>query len=675
MGNNASDNDIGINLGWWANDNEITNNTVSNFEDGIRLFNSNRNHINNNTASFNNWNGIYIRSSSENNITNNNAFFNSGFGINLDSSDSNKLSGNILSNNKYAIYLFASIGNNLSDNIMLENGIYPNGNLIEHWNTHDIDTSNIVNGKPVYFWKNKTSGVIPSDAGQIILANCQNIKIETFELNNCSIGIHLGFSMFCNISYNNLYGNINGIMLSYSNWNIIAYNNASDNSAGIYIIYSSWNNISHNNVILGSYCGIVLVYSTWNNISGNNASSDKDDGIYLRYSDNNKVTANDVSNNTCGINLDESHINNITNNNASYNTNGIHLSRSNENHINNNNFSSNIYGIDLFGTSNINIFTGNIVLDNQYGISFYSSNGNDIIDNNISNNNRGIYLWSSSNNNIITENIVSSNTLWGIYFQSTSGNMIYKNNFINNTNQAFDDREDNYWDNGYPVGGNFWSDYNGNDSFKGPLQDQPGSDGIGDTNYSIDSDSIDNYPRMEPYADKPLENYTILKQGWNLISIPLIQNDQSMKKVLEMIDGYYDAIQWYNTSDSFDPWKHHKVAKPFGNDLFEVNDTMGFWIHITQPGNTIFLCNGTQPTSNQSIQLHTGWNMVGYPSLTNHNRTIGLNNLTFGDHVDAIWSWNAAAQRWEEMGESDNFTIGKGYYIHAKTKCEWEVPL
>jgi len=37
------------------------------------------------------------------------------------------------------------------------------------------------------------------------------------------------------------------------------------------------------------------------------------------------------------------------------------------------------------------------------------------------------------------------------------------------------------WDNGYPSGGYYWSDYNGTDSYSGPYQDLTGSDGIGDT--------------------------------------------------------------------------------------------------------------------------------------------------------------------------------------------------
>ncbi|UCF08601.1 MAG: hypothetical protein JSW28_02620, partial [Thermoplasmata archaeon] len=171
-------------------------------------------------------------------------------------------------------------------------------------------------------------------------------------------------------------------------------------------------------------------------------------------------------------------------------------------------------------------------------------------------------------------------------------------------------------------------------------------------------------------------NYLILKQGWNLISIPLIQEEQNLTQVLKSIEGWYDAVQWYDNADTSDHWKHHKVGKPFGNDLSELNETMGFWIHITKPGDTIFICNGTEPTENQTIPLHPGWNMAGFPSLTNKNRTAALNNLTFGVEVDSIWAFNASSNKWEELASpSDRFELGRGYWLHVTQGCEWEVPM
>ena len=56
------------------------------------------------------------------------------------------------------------------------------------------------------------------------------------------------------------------------------------------------------------------------------------------------------------------------------------------------------------------------------------------------------------------------------------------------------------WDNSYPDGGNFWSDYNGTDVYKGPYQNETGSDGIGDTPYVIDANNTDRYPRLQLYT-------------------------------------------------------------------------------------------------------------------------------------------------------------------------------
>jgi hypothetical protein len=117
------------------------------------------------------------------------------------------------------------------------------------------------------------------------------------------------------------------------------------------------------------------------------------------------------------------------------------------------------------------------------------------------------------------------------------------------------------------------------------------------------------------------------------------------------------------------------VGKPFGNDLSRINETMGFWINIVQPGNTIFFYSGIQPTSNTTITLYPGWNMVGYPSLTSYNRTVGLNNLTFGKEIDIIQWYNSSTHTWHDLDDADYFEPKTGYWIHANTKCDWEVPL
>jgi hypothetical protein len=173
------------------------------------------------------------------------------------------------------------------------------------------------------------------------------------------------------------------------------------------------------------------------------------------------------------------------------------------------------------------------------------------------------------------------------------------------------------------------------------------------------------------------QSYSIqLYEGWNLISISFIQSDTDISRVLNSINGSYDAVQWYNAGDNSDHWKHNHISKPSQlNDLESIDHKMGFWIHVTQPGGVLFKCSGIIPTENQSITLKTGWNLVGYPSLSNRTRDKALNNLTFNTDIDAIWTYNASNQKWEQIGEFDYFEKGRGYWIHVKTDCVWEVPL
>jgi hypothetical protein len=64
--------------------------------------------------------------------------------------------------------------------------------------------------------------------------------------------------------------------------------------------------------------------------------------------------------------------------------------------------------------------------------------------------------------------------------------------------RIYENGSDTCWDDGYPSGGNYWSDYAGIDNYSGANQDQPGSDGIGDIPYIIDPYHVDNYPLITP---------------------------------------------------------------------------------------------------------------------------------------------------------------------------------
>jgi len=314
--------------------------------------------------------------------------------------------------------------------------------------------------------------------------------------------------------------------------------NGTANSKGFSL--SGRNNVTIRNTTIKNFTyGIYLVASSNNSISGNNITNNGD-GIFLNFADNNLI-----SNNTCeynglhdiqkhGIELWNSDNNLISNNTCSSNyARGISLSHSDHNTISNNICENNYYhGIHLDYSSN-NTISNNTCEHNSWGINLnYSSNNT--ISNNIANNNLGydgICLWENCNNNTLTNNTCENNAYNGINLYSSSNNMvsgnnannntcgiglddsnnnsIYHNNFIDNTNQVYNHESNNTWDDGYPSGGNYWSDYTGVDLFSGPNQNETGSDGIGDTPYIIDGNNQGNYPLMNPWGAPPPPSYTL----------------------------------------------------------------------------------------------------------------------------------------------------------------------
>jgi parallel beta-helix repeat protein len=162
----------------------------------------------------------------------------------------------------------------------------------------------------------------------------------------------------------------------------------------------------------------------------------------------------------------------------------------------------------------INIQKNNVIIDgagytiqgngSECGFNLSSINHVTVKNAEITNFCCGIHLNGSSSNSISGNNITANNG-YGIGLYSSSNNSIYHNNFVDNTQQVYIDGSENYqnvWDNGYPSGGNHWSDYAGVDVYSGPYQNESGSDGMGDTPYVIDANNTDHYPLVNPWHSR-----------------------------------------------------------------------------------------------------------------------------------------------------------------------------
>jgi len=236
----------------------------------------------------------------------------------------------------------------------------------------------------------------------------------------------------------------------------------------------------------------IRLYGRTNVTVQNMQIKDFQNGIVLDgYSNNTSISKNSITNTNNGIWLKYSSSSNISGNNIANNSYNIRLEYSSRNNISGNTI-TNYRGIYLYNSSN-NSIGGNAIATIYYGIwLYYYASFNSISGNNITaNNDAGIVLSDSSNNNRINGNNIANNGQ-GISLISSSNNKIYHNNFMGNPQQVYSLSSINTWDDGYPSGGNYWSDYTGIDS---------NCDGIGDSLYEIASGNIDHYPLIGMFAE------------------------------------------------------------------------------------------------------------------------------------------------------------------------------
>ncbi|MFQ5884209.1 MAG: nitrous oxide reductase family maturation protein NosD [Thermoplasmata archaeon] len=426
---------------------------------------------------------------------------------------------------------------------------------------------------------------------------------------------------------------------------------------------------------------------------------------------------------------------------------GVYMAQSNNVTVTKNRFSA-FYQtpIDVVDGSNITI-TENVIWDSWIGME----------------------LLQGVSNATVRDNTLVNND-WGILVTWGANNLsLYHNVLVNNTVQATDALgPENSWDNGYPSGGNYWSDYTGLDNWSGPNQDIcPDPDGIGDTPYIIDVDSRDRYPLTSPSAFPPplpprileatlkghhLENISIawsisaddgnglrsvigygvyrgmiynpgglgyqliatlpnatdeftdplagegnpnkyfykvcaidgfdnkacgaqqagkftksLLRGPNLVSIPLIQSNESIERVLQTVR--YDKAWFYDSSSQ--EWRWYVTYKDYRRGLWTLNHTMGLWVNISSDCNLTVA--GLVPIQTR-ILLRGGWNMVGFPSFVTPYTVSSLKADVGATRVEGF-NPPSVPYCLRVLGDWEAVLAGFGYWVRVETETIWIITI
>jgi parallel beta-helix repeat protein len=259
-GNNITNNNRGIDLYECQNcvvsDNVVTNNPnplFSSFIDphGICMQSCRSCVVQRNNVT-DNWSGIFVGMDCESCIITDNV------------ADSNRVHG---------VYLY------YCENCTMKGNKIANSSSsfgVDGWQfkhvMHNIDASNTINGKPIYYWVNQHHRRIPDDASYVEIVNSTDITIENLNLTKNEIGLRLLYTNDSTIRDVNASGNWEeGIDLSFSNNCIIIGNNVSDNAYGI-----------------------MLALSDNCTLTGNNVRNNPNGGFWIDRSDDCKVTENVV---------------------------------------------------------------------------------------------------------------------------------------------------------------------------------------------------------------------------------------------------------------------------------------------------------------------------------------------------------------------------------------------
>ena len=348
----------------------------------------------------------------------------------------------------FGVYLVQAKNCSVSGNEFLHCGIVIEGSTLADFNSHSITTDNIVtyesNGTnssaPVYYWKD-TLGLVVDEltAGQLIVANCSSVVVQDMELADCDVGLQMAYVS-----------------------DVFVYNvTVSDCKDGIRIFECSQLVMS----------GMTVTSMT---------STNHGDGLSIIHGDH--VEVSDSTFSSCGqraVVISDATSVSVINNAITQSHLGLTLESCDQAIVRNNTVTAIDYeGMTLRGGSNGTI-AFNTVFSCDNGVRVEFTENVSVVGNNISHNVRGALL------NYAVWCYVHHNTFWE--------NSLYQALTANDCQVS--------WDDGYPSGGNYWSDYSGDDVYHGPDQNISGPDGLGDTPYSTYDDVFDRYPLVGTFIN------------------------------------------------------------------------------------------------------------------------------------------------------------------------------
>lgn len=160
-----------------------------------------------------------------------------------------------------------------------------------------------------------------------------------------------------------------------------------------------------------------------------------------------------------------------------------------------------------------------------------------------------------------------------------------------------------------------------------------------------------------------------LKKGWNLVSFYVEADDMSPATVLAPIQD--KLLQVKNLTEAYDSTLPANSA--FLNNLFSLSGKDGYWLKVSE--DVSLDVEGAVP-SGASINVKSGWNLVGYPRMIGENvvneltslgnTVVQMKNLT--QTYDSSIPANLA-----QLNTLSTMVPGSGYWLNVSQDGTWRL--
>ena len=246
--------------------------------------------------------GVWLYNAKNCTVSKNN-IKNTAYGIKLDYAENSKIIDNNINNNQwFSIVLDHSGNSTLQRNSIVGNryNLRVDGDSLSDF-INTIDTSNSVNGKPVYYLINQRDRTIDSftfpKIGYIAFVNSTNITVKNLDLTQSGQGILFAHTKNSRISNLTTTSNWNGIEINAGSNITVIGNNANNNfDFGMKFEHSGDSVVTQNNANNNGWAGIGIFTSQNVVVNANTVANNINYGIDLVYTTNSIVSRNTVTN-------------------------------------------------------------------------------------------------------------------------------------------------------------------------------------------------------------------------------------------------------------------------------------------------------------------------------------------------------------------------------------------